>query len=106
MDVRPEIKIENYKGIKVKPQNNKVTEEDLNKTLEFFKKGQGEKEVAIDPELLGKAYEKFNAIRPDNFEEYKKTLKIIKSTRITSVKGVILISAINLCLRVRWFIFS
>ena len=34
-----------------------------------------EKEVAIDPELLGKAYEKFNAIRPDNYEEYKKTLK-------------------------------
>ena len=34
-----------------------------------------EKEVAIDPELLGKAYEKFNAIRPDNFEGYKKALK-------------------------------
>jgi len=34
-----------------------------------------EKEVAIDPELLGKAYEKFNAIRPDNFEEYVKALK-------------------------------
>lgn len=34
-----------------------------------------EKEVAIDPELLGKAYEKFNAIRPDNFAEYKKALK-------------------------------
>ena len=34
-----------------------------------------EKEVAIDPELLGKAYERFNAIRPDNFEEYKKALK-------------------------------
>ncbi len=34
-----------------------------------------EKEVAIDPELLGKAYEKFNAIRPDNFQEYKKALK-------------------------------
>ena len=34
-----------------------------------------EKEVAIDPELLGKAYEKFNAIRPDNFEEYKKALR-------------------------------
>ena len=29
-----------------------------------------EKEVAIDPELLGKAYEKFNAIRPDNFDDY------------------------------------
>ncbi|MGB4292112.1 MAG: TaqI-like C-terminal specificity domain-containing protein, partial [Bacteroidales bacterium] len=34
-----------------------------------------EKDVAIDPELLGKAYEKFNAIRPDNFEEYKAALK-------------------------------
>ncbi len=34
-----------------------------------------EKEVAIDPELLGKAYEKFNAIRPDNFDEFKKALK-------------------------------
>lgn len=34
-----------------------------------------EKEVAIDPELLGKAYEKFNAVRPDNFEEYEKALK-------------------------------
>jgi len=34
-----------------------------------------EKEVAIDPELLGKAYEKFNAIRPDNYDEYKKALR-------------------------------
>ncbi|MGC8691227.1 MAG: Eco57I restriction-modification methylase domain-containing protein, partial [Caldisericum sp.] len=34
-----------------------------------------EKEVAIDPEMLGKAYEKFNAIRPDNYEEYKNALQ-------------------------------
>ena len=34
-----------------------------------------EKEVAIDPELLGKTYEKFNAIRPDNFDEFTKALK-------------------------------
>jgi hypothetical protein len=34
-----------------------------------------EKEVAIDPELLGKAYEKFNAIRSDNFDEFTKALK-------------------------------
>ncbi|MFW0884726.1 Eco57I restriction-modification methylase domain-containing protein [Candidatus Acidulodesulfobacterium sp. H_13] len=34
-----------------------------------------EQEVAIDPELLGKAYEKFNAIRPDNYDEFKKALK-------------------------------
>ncbi len=47
LDIRPEVKVENYKGIKVKPQNNKVTEEDINKTLEFFKKGR-DKEVTID----------------------------------------------------------
>lgn len=34
-----------------------------------------EKDVAIDPELLGKTYEKFNAIRPDNFEEYQQALR-------------------------------
>ncbi len=34
-----------------------------------------EKEVAIDPELLGKAYEKFNAIRLDNYSEFLKALK-------------------------------
>jgi hypothetical protein len=33
-----------------------------------------EREVAIDPELLGKAYEKFNAIRWDNFHEFEKAL--------------------------------
>jgi type II restriction/modification system DNA methylase subunit YeeA len=34
-----------------------------------------EKEVALDPELLGKIYEKLNAIRPDNFDEYVRVLK-------------------------------
>ncbi len=34
-----------------------------------------EKEVALDPELLGRIYEKLNAIRSDNFEEYVKVLK-------------------------------
>ena len=33
-----------------------------------------EKEVAIDPEMLGKAYEKFNAIRPDNYDEFRRAL--------------------------------
>jgi len=33
-----------------------------------------EKEVAVDPELLGKIYEKFNSIRQDNFDEYKNTI--------------------------------
>ncbi|MFN3740116.1 MAG: class I SAM-dependent DNA methyltransferase, partial [Thermodesulfovibrionales bacterium] len=34
-----------------------------------------EKEVALDPELLGKIYEKLNAIRADNFDEYVEVLK-------------------------------
>ena len=34
-----------------------------------------EKEVALDPELLGKIYEKLNAIREDNFDEYVSVLK-------------------------------
>jgi len=38
-----------------------------------------EKEVAIDPELLGKIYEKFNAIRPDNYDEFKTVLKAGKT---------------------------
>ncbi|MCX7870161.1 MAG: BREX-1 system adenine-specific DNA-methyltransferase PglX [bacterium] len=33
-----------------------------------------EKEVALDPELLGKIYEKLNAIRQDNFDQYVKVL--------------------------------
>jgi len=34
-----------------------------------------EKEVALDPELLGKTYEKLNAIRADNFDEYYQVLR-------------------------------
>jgi hypothetical protein len=34
-----------------------------------------EKEVALDPELLGKIYEKLNAIREDNFDEYIEVLR-------------------------------
>lgn len=34
-----------------------------------------EKEVAIDPELLGKTYERFNVIRSDNFNEYLQALR-------------------------------
>lgn len=37
-----------------------------------------EKEVALDPELLGKIYEKLNAIRPDNFDEY---VEIVESKK-------------------------
>ena len=51
LDIKPEVKIEKYKGIKVKRKNSKVTEEEIEKTLEYFKKGQGggsEKEAVMD----------------------------------------------------------
>jgi hypothetical protein len=47
-----------------------------------------EKEVAIDPELLGKAYEKFNAIRPDNFDEYINSIKTGKESQFNKEYGV------------------
>lgn len=50
-----------------------------------------EKEVAIDPELLGKAYEKFNAIRQDNFDEYVKIIRMGKKgeeTKFNKEHGV------------------
>jgi FKBP-type peptidyl-prolyl cis-trans isomerase (trigger factor) len=48
-DIRPEIKVKNYKGIKIQRKSSKVTDEDINKTLDILKKGQGQdKEVALD----------------------------------------------------------
>ncbi len=49
LDVKPEVKINEYKKIKVTRKSSVVTPDEINKTLEFFKKGQGEgKEVTID----------------------------------------------------------
>ena len=49
VDIKPEIKIEGYKGIKIKRKSSEVTEEEINKTLEYFKQGQGkDKDVTID----------------------------------------------------------
>ena len=49
LDVKPEVKIGEYKKIKVTRKSSTVTPEEVDKTLEFFKKSQGEgKEVAID----------------------------------------------------------
>ncbi len=49
VDIKPEVKLGNYKGIKVTRKSSKVTDEELDKTLDYFKKAQGgEKEVAVD----------------------------------------------------------
>lgn len=68
LDIRPEVKPGNYKGIKVARKDTKVTEEDINKTLEFFKKGRGgDKEVTIDDAFA-------NGMGFPTLEEFKKAL--------------------------------
>ncbi|HQP09934.1 MAG TPA: trigger factor [Candidatus Omnitrophota bacterium] len=49
LDIKPEVKIENYKGIKVQRKSSTVTEDEIDKTLEYFKQGQGkDKTVEMD----------------------------------------------------------
>src|SRR5580698_9305034 len=45
LDIRPEVDISKYKGLKVERKKSEVTDEELQKALEFFKKGRGEQEV-------------------------------------------------------------
>ena len=52
VDIKPEIKLENYKGIAVKRKDSKVTEEDVAKTLEYFKKSTGEENAEIDDKFV------------------------------------------------------
>ena len=53
VDIKPEIKLGQYKGIKVTRKSSKVTDEELNKTLDYFKKAQGgEKEQDINDDFV------------------------------------------------------
>ena len=68
LDIKPEIKLKNYKGIKVTRKSSQVTDEEINKTLEFFKKGQGtDKEVVIDDAFA-------HGLGYANLEDFKKAL--------------------------------
>lgn len=71
LDVRPEVKVGNYKGIKITRKDSQVTDEEINKTLEFFKKGRGPnegKEVAIDDAFA-------KGMGFPSLEEFKNALK-------------------------------
>ncbi len=68
LDIRPEVKIKNYKGIAVQRKAATVTDEELDKTLDFIKKGQGDKEVTLDDAFVrGLGY--------PSLEEFKTSLK-------------------------------
>jgi FKBP-type peptidyl-prolyl cis-trans isomerase (trigger factor) len=52
IDIQPEFSVNDYKGIKIKKKAAQVTDEELNKTLDFFKTAQGkDKETKIDDEF-------------------------------------------------------
>ena len=71
LDIKPDVKIDNYKGLKVKRKSSKVSEDEIAKTLEYFKKGRGaesEKEVAIDDSFA-------HGLGYPNLPEFKKSLE-------------------------------
>ncbi len=53
LDIKPEIVIKKYKGIAVKRKSSQVTEEEIQKTLDYFRKSQGQdKDVAVDDDFV------------------------------------------------------
>ncbi|MEW5895717.1 MAG: trigger factor [Candidatus Omnitrophota bacterium] len=70
IEVKPEVKVTNYKGIAVTRKSSAVTDEELAKTLEYFQKGQskeGEKTEINDDFVKGLGY--------PNLDTFKDSLK-------------------------------
>ena len=72
LEIKPDIKIKDYTGLKVTRKSSQVTDEEMNKTLEMFKKsyeeGQKEKkDIAIDDTFA-------RGLGFPNLEEFKKSL--------------------------------
>jgi len=70
MDIKPEVTIDQYKGIQVKRKKSQVTDDEINKTLDVFKKGHGvDKENEIE---MNDAFA--HGLGYPNLEEFKKSL--------------------------------
>ncbi len=68
LNIKPEVKIKDYKGLKITRKSSQATEEDINKTLDYFKQSQGkDKEVNIDDDFA-------KGLGFPSLEEFKKTL--------------------------------
>lgn len=50
LEIKPDIQLKDYKGLKVKRKDSQVTDEEINKTLEVFKQGQG-KDVELNDDF-------------------------------------------------------
>jgi len=68
LDIRPEVEITKYKGINVERKKSDVTEEEIQKTLDFFKKGRAEQEVTVDDNFA-------KGMGFPSLEEFKTALK-------------------------------
>ena len=68
LDIRPEVAISKYKGISVERKKSEVTEEEISKTLEFFKKGRTDVDVTIDDNFA-------KGMGFPSLEEFKTALK-------------------------------
>ena len=68
LDIRPEVEVSKYKGINVQRKKSEVSEEELQKTLEFFKKGRTDQEVNIDDNFA-------KGMGFPSLDEFKKALK-------------------------------
>ena len=68
LDIRPEVEIKKYKEINVVRKSSEVTEEEISKTLDFFKKGRTDQEVTIDDNFA-------KGMGFPSLEEFKTALK-------------------------------
>jgi len=68
LDIHPKVEVGDYKGINVERKKNEVTDEEVLKTLDFFKKGRADQEVTIDDNFA-------KGMGFPSLEEFKKALK-------------------------------
>ena len=68
LEIKPDVKISHYKGISVQRKSSQVTDDEINKTFDYIKAGQGkDKEITIDDTFArGLGY--------PSLEDFKKTL--------------------------------
>ncbi|MBF0386819.1 MAG: hypothetical protein HQL20_03070 [Candidatus Omnitrophica bacterium] len=69
IDIRPEFEVKDYKGIKLSRKSSEVSEEELTKSLDFFKKGRGLDESVVLDDAFAKS------VGFPTLEEFKKALK-------------------------------
>ncbi len=79
-EIRPEIKIKQYKGLKVKRKSADVSDDDVEKALDYLKKSKGDKEeVKIDDDFAkGMGYPSLKELR----EMLRKQLEISKEQQV------------------------